>query len=119
MEKFGLADLMKEVPKEIKPNILWEDVDWGSQWDAIAFVERDGAFAAYIDSGCSCSCAYDTGWADDLAWTRDLDEVARQVREAIRRAYRGSIDGAEVLAKFSRALTKAKRAQRTGKGESA
>jgi hypothetical protein len=55
-------------------------------WTHIAIVRNDkGEYAMYSDSGCSCNWAYEKSPDEyDLAWTNDLMQVIREVRQAIR-----------------------------------
>lgn len=108
-----------------EPRILW-DLDTGAhyEWDTIALVERDGVYAIYSDSGCSCNYAYEANWSADLSWSPDITALARQLRQEIRdRAadrYSSLSDGmaAEERAKLARAVSNERRraARRTERG---
>lgn len=75
--------------------ILWEVDSGGYDWECLALVRRwhgqaDGAwqYAAYVDSGCSCSYAYESPPSSfDLEWKFSVTDPSRELVEAIRTSY--------------------------------
>lgn len=74
--------------------VLWElDFSEGYDWSLYAIVlNGKGEYALYTDAGCSCNGPYWEGWnAHDLAWTKDLSEIKRAVRECVGKNQRISV----------------------------
>lgn len=92
--------------EDIKVDILFEEDSGGYDWECLSLVRRwhgqaDGAwqYAAYIDSGCSCSAAYlDPPSGYDLTWDFEVDTPVNKLHKAIQESYYLT-DGEKVEAK--------------------
>lgn len=78
----------------------WEDVTTlfetvggdGYDWSTVQIISRPHGetvqYAAYVDSGCSCSCSrMDSLESYNLTWSFDFMEARREAEKAVREGY--------------------------------